>query len=167
MLLNQQIRDNSNALIAQCRTYKNYSSVDPGVGGAGLANGGIYPVDWDGYVLDPLGMTMGSTTRITAPIAGWYTVRGSVGGFASFGWQTLIFKNGSHVLTGTAGTGDSTVGEYDLALAAGDYLELLIEVFAGTGGFHMSPSLGNERSMLLPDQGIYTAADLEVGWVGP
>lgn len=159
--LNAQIRDNSKALITACRTFKNYTS-----GGAGFANGSSNIVVWDGYILDPLGMAT-TSTRITAPIAGWYTVRGVACGFASAGFTAKVFKNGSLILTGTTGTSDSTVGEYDLQLVATDYLELVVVVNAGAGGFGWSPSPVAEHSIYLPDQAIFTIADLKVDWVGP
>lgn len=107
-------------------------------GGAtgGLTGAGAFAfatITFDSDATDPLDMhTTGAPSRITIPVAGWYTVHASFFGSAtSTGYGIRLLKNGAGIEglqswdsgLGVNGLSSPQVGD-TLLLAAGDYLEV-------------------------------------------
>jgi hypothetical protein len=167
--LNQQVRDNPKAKLARCQAYNSTYGVTNLIG---VAPGGTGLVAFDGVLDDPLGMWggAGQPTRITAPIAGWYRFRGVVCGSAqapSGGYRARLSKNGvAQIDAANTLNAGSIVGEYDIQLAAGDYLELLVAVALGGSGFSWSPSFGDSTLSIIAF-GLFSAANLDVEWLSP
>lgn len=169
--LNQALRDNMNALISGVQAYNSsyWSNTTPGFSTVTWANGSTTAVAFDGVDHDPFGMwSAGAPTRLTIPVGGWYRFRGRVSGFASAGYTPKLFKSGVLALTGaTATTGASSVGEYDVQCAAGDYLELKVVVAAGAGSYAFSPSSTPDSTIFADAFARIIVADLAIKWVGP
>lgn len=149
--LNQYVRDNQKALIAYCHTIRTST-------GTFSASGSFQSFTPDSALVDTASMfSAGTPSRVTAPVAGKYRVRGRMSGAASINAIAQIRKNGTTVVLGGAiQTGALEIGEWDIPLAAADYLEFGIQT--GTGTYTLSTTG-------LPVLGL--SGDFTVEWIAP
>ena len=105
-------------------------------------------VQWDTEIYDSHSLfSPGNPTRITVPVAGVYSVKAGIelityGSYpTSSRTQLRILKNGTFAKAGPymyfpyiAGVGSGSSLSLDIALAAGDYIELWIIQFSYSGG---------------------------------
>lgn len=149
--LNQYVRDNQKGLLAYCHTIRTST-------GTFSASGSFQSFTPDSALVDTSSMfAAGTPSRVTAPIAGTYRVKGRMSGAASVNAIAQIRKNGTTViLSGAIQTGPLEIGEWDIPLAAADYLEFGIQT--GSGTYTLSTTG-------LPVLGL--TGDFTVKWIAP
>lgn len=145
--LNSHIRDNENALAAKCVVYRNLF-------GNNVVGVTAFARSFDGAITDPQSMwSAANASRVTVPIAGWYRCRGRMGGTSNVASSVALYKNGVSSAAGPSVTSNFVIGDYDIQCVAGDYIELVLTVGAGT--LFVESIVG------------LIATDLSVEWIAP